>query len=263
MPWFHRNPLSPNRHPNGRQIYSSPGKDAAKMPASPEQPSTINPKSGPPEAEKTVRKVTPRSIRGRIVAGLLLIIPLAVTFWLVSFVYAAALWVGAHLVTWIGWAAVAVVLTVLSLYLLGWIGTNAVGVRIISLFEWLLERIPFVETLYVAVKRIVQALTGANRAGGNQQRVVLVDFPHENMKTLAFLTNIITDAASGQRYATVYVPTTPNPTSGYMELVPVDKVTPTDLTMEAGLSMILSAGASSPPTIHLYERGKIGDPKGP
>jgi uncharacterized membrane protein len=256
------------------------------MPASPEQPATINPKSGPPEAEKTVRKVTPRSIRGRIVAGLLLIIPLAVTFWLVSFVYAAALWVGAHLVTWIGWAAVwafnlkievpefhaesatwyqslvAVVLTVLSLYLLGWIGTNAVGVRIISLFEWLLERIPFVETLYVAVKRIVQALTGANRAGGNQQRVVLVDFPHENMKTLAFLTNIITDAASGQRYATVYVPTTPNPTSGYMELVPVDKVTPTDLTMEAGLSMILSAGASSPPTIHLYERGKIGDPKG-
>ena len=241
------------------------------------------PISGPPispEADiaKAKRNVTPRSIRGRILAGLLLIIPLAVTFWLISFVYAAALWIGSNLITGIAWAIdwafglaieipefhpdsatwyqslIAVVLTIVMLYLLGWIGTNAVGVRVIALFEWLVERIPFVETLYVAVKRIVRALTGANLPGG-QQTVVLIDFPHENMKTLAFLTNVITDDTSGQRYAAVYVPTTPNPTSGYMELVPVERITPTNLTMEAGLSMILSCGASAPAHIKLFKRG--------
>jgi uncharacterized membrane protein len=230
------------------------------------------------DAAKAKRSVTPRSIRGRIFAGLLLIIPLAVTFWLVSFVYAAALWIGSHLISWIAgalvWAfglemeipefhpdnatwfqsLIAVVLTIVLLYLLGWIGTNAVGVRIIAFFEWLVERIPFVETLYVAVKRIVQALTGANLPGG-QQSVVMIDFPHENMKTLAFLTNVITDTTSGQRYAAVYVPTTPNPTSGYMELVPVERITPTNLTVEAGLSMILSCGATAPAHIQLFQRG--------
>ena len=126
-----------------------------------------------PEADiaKAKRNVTPRSIRGRILAGLLLIIPLAVTFWLISFVYAAALWIGSNLITGIAWAIdwafglaieipefhpdsatwyqslIAVVLTIVMLYLLGWIGTNAVGVRVIALFEWLVERIPFVETL--------------------------------------------------------------------------------------------------------------------
>ncbi len=252
------------------------------MPASPDSFAAPDPVPGT-DAGKAKRSVTPRSIRGRIVAGLLLIIPLAVTFWLVSFVYAAALWIGAHLISWVAWAAVwafglnldipefhpesatwyqsliAVVLTIVMLYLLGWIGTNAVGAKIIGLFESLVERIPFVETLYVAVKRIVQALTGSNRDGSGQQRVVLIDFPHENMRALGFLTNVITDVNTGQRYATVFVPTTPNPTSGYMELVPVERITPTDLTMEAGLSMILSGGASSPATIHLYERGKISE----
>ncbi|HKQ49101.1 MAG TPA: DUF502 domain-containing protein [Phycisphaerae bacterium] len=239
-----------------------------------------------PEADvaKAKRNVTPRSIRGRIFAGLLLIVPLAVTFWLISFVYAAALWVGSNLIAWIAWAIVwafglaieipefhpdsatwyqsliAVVLTIVTLYLLGWIGTNAVGVRIIGLFEWMLERIPLVETIYVAIKRIVQALSGAGRTGASAQRVVLIDFPHENMRALAFLTNVITDANSGQRYATVFVPTTPNPTSGYMELVPVERITPTNLTMEAGLSMVLSGGASAPTNIHLYQRGTIDNP---
>lgn len=236
-----------------------------------------------PEADvtKAKRSVSPRSIRGRIFAGLLLIIPLAVTFWLISFVYAAALWIGSNLIAWIAWAIVwafglaieipefhpdsatwyqsliAVVLTIVTLYLLGWIGTNAVGARIIGLFESLLERIPLVETLYVAIKRIVQALSGSGRTGSSSQRVVLIDFPHENMRALGFLTNVITDTTSGQRYATVFVPTTPNPTSGYMELVPVERVTPTNLTMEAGLSMVLSGGASAPASVQLYQRGDL------
>lgn len=225
--------------------------------------------------------VGPRSIRGRIAAGVLLIIPLAVTVILIRYVYEAALSVGVWLVHWVLMAvfmvfklqgepkqitpanaefeekAVAVVLTILMLYLLGWLGTNVMGRRLIAAVEGLLERIPLVATVYSAIKRMVEALSGSSKASG--QRVVLIDFPHENMRAVALMTNVITDRASGQRYATVFVPTTPNPTSGYMELVPVDRVTYTDWTVEEALSMILSGGAGAR-TEARFSRGTILPP---
>ena len=217
--------------------------------------------------------VAPRSFRGRIVAGVLLVIPLAVTVMLIRYVYDAALWAGVKLVYVISqgfwWAGVsdaarkidpinaewyekgiAVILTVIMLYLVGWLGTNVVGRRIIELFEHLLERIPLVDTVYGALKRMVQALSGAGKGDG-AQRVVLVDFPHENMKTIAFVTNSITDLSTGKKMLAVYVPTTPNPTSGYMEFVPIDKITYTDWTMDQAMSMILSGGATAPSEVRL------------
>ncbi len=233
------------------------------------------------EAAKSRRSVAPRSIRGRVVAGILLIIPVLITLFLIRYVYAAALTIGARLVSWLArlviWAfdlkesapkfnpaeatwyesLLAVVLTVVMLYLLGWLGTNAVGRRIIELVEKLVQRIPFVDTVYGAVKRMVQALSGTGAGGGVEQKVVLIDFPTDKMRAVAFMTNVITDTSSGKRYATVFVPTAPNPTSGYMELVPIEDVTPTDMSVESGLSMILSGGASAPPNITFLKRGSL------
>jgi uncharacterized membrane protein len=247
------------------------------------QPETLRPAANTPEAgEKPRRKgsVGPRSLRGRIVAGILIIIPLAVTAIIIRYVFNAALSVGVWLVYLVNkvlflafgigsaprkidpanaaWheIGIAVVLTILMLYLLGWLGTNVAGRRIIEAFEALLERIPFFDTLYVAVKRIVQALSGSGKGGAAQQRVVLIDFPHENMKTLAFMTNTIKDSVSGRSYATVFVPTTPNPTSGYMELVPLERITTTDWTMQEALAMILSGGASAPPEGAFHPPGR-------
>lgn len=209
-------------------------------------------------------------------AGVLLIIPLAVTAILIRYVYGVALVVGAHVVNWIHlgvtWATggntdikpfidpespdmydrtMAVALTISLLYVLGWLGTNVVGRRMIELIESLLERIPLVDTVYGAMKRMVHALGGIGK-DENEQRVVLVDFPHENMRAIAFMTNTLTDLTSGNKLATVYVPTTPNPTSGYMEIVPLDRITLTDWTMEEALSMILSGGATAPPEVRLH-----------
>lgn len=232
-------------------------------------------------AKRIGSSVGPRSMRGRIVAGVLIIIPLAVTALVIRYVYNAALAVGVKLVYLVSKAlyvlfsigtapvaidpskaawheiSIAVVLTVLMLYMLGWLGTNVAGRRIIEFFESLLERIPLVDTLYGAMKRMIQALSGVGKSDGPQQRVVLIDFPHENMKTLAFMTNTITDKPSGRRYATVYVPTTPNPTSGYMEIVPIEKVILTDWTFEEALSMILSGGASAPAEMSLRPPGNL------
>lgn len=234
------------------------------------------------DAAKAKRSVAPRSIRGRVVAGILLVIPLGVTAWLLSLLYGSALWVGTHLVNLVSrfviWAfkldlpaptfnptdatwyesLIAVVLTLVMLYLLGWLGTNAVGRRIIDLLEHIVERLPFVDTVYPSIKRMVQALSGSGKGDDQAQRVVVIDFPSDNMKALALMTNIVQDSSTGQRYATVFVPTTPNPTSGYMELVPIERVTPTDMSVQAGLSTIISGGAAAPPFINFLERGSLG-----
>ena len=240
------------------------------------QPGTgAKPPSPAGDAAKRIgSSVGPRSMRGRIVAGVLIIIPLAVTALVIRYVYNAALAVGVWLVYWVSKAlfvtlsvgkepvridpsraawheiSVAVILTVLMLYMLGWLGTNVAGRRIIEFFEGLLVRIPLVDTLYGAMKRMVQALGGSHNAAG-AQRVVLVDFPHEHMKTVAFLTNTLIDKTSGRTYVTVYVPTTPNPTSGYMEIIPIERVMFTDWTMEQALTMVLSGGAAAPPHMEL------------
>lgn len=243
-------------------------------------PSDTSPPIPPiPEAAKPA-SVAPSSIRGRLVAGILLVIPLVVTAALVSYIYQLALMFGIWTVNWLHrvflwllerdtsgptlidpadpewyYETIAVLLTVLLLYSLGWFGTNVVGRRIIDLVEGLFERIPFVDTVYGAMKRMVQALGGVGKEG-EAQRVVLVDFPHEQMRAIAFLTNTIIDINSGEKLATVYVPTTPNPTSGYMEIVPVERITLTDWTMEEGLSMILSGGATAPPFVRLQPPGQ-------
>lgn len=221
------------------------------------------------------KPVAPTSLRGRLVAGILLIIPLAVTAILIRYVYSVALAFGTQIVNWIHlgitWAntgathvkpfidpdqpnwyykVMAVALTICLLYVLGWLGTNVVGRRIIEFVEALVEKIPLVDTIYGAMKRMIHALGGVGK-DAKDQRVVLVDFPHENMKAIAFMTNTLIDLNSGQKMATVYVPTTPNPTSGYMEIVPINRITLTDWTMEEALSMILSGGATAPPDVRL------------
>ena len=249
-------------------------------------PPGAKPPSPAGEAAKRIgSSVGPRSLRGRIVAGVLIIIPLAVTALVIRYVYNAALAVGVWLVYWVSKAlfvafsvgkepvkidpsraawheiSIAVVLTVLMLYMLGWLGTNVAGRRIIEFFEGLLVRIPLVDTLYGAMKRMVQALGGGGPGGASGQRVVLIDFPHEHMKTVAFMTNTLVDKASGKTYATVYVPTTPNPTSGYMEIVAIEKVTFTDWTMEQALTMVLSGGAAAPPHLQLRPSGGAIEPQ--
>ena len=273
----------------------------------PSSATTTPASSAEPAKPKRRGSVAPRSIRGRIMAGVLFIIPLAVTAFLISFVYNQALAVGVRLINWFSRAVLwvfdaalgqpydvtaypaggtawyhdilralsdaaqkpptidpstaawyqnllAVVLTILMLYLLGWLGSNVAGRRLITMVESLVERIPFVDTVYPAIKQMVQAMSGAGK-GDSSQRVVLVDFPHENMQAIGFTTSIITDSTSGRKLAMVYIPTTPNPTSGYVLIVPVERITATSWTMEEALSVILSGGASAKPEVALFPPG--------
>lgn len=224
-----------------------------------------SPTPNPPPRKR--KRVGPRSTRGRLLAGTLIIVPIAVTGWLLTLVFGAALWAGRPLVGWaregvrialglqlpanLGPAenVVAVGLTLAMLYILGWLGSNVVGQRLIRIAEALLARIPFVDTIYSSTKRMIGALTQPAAGGG--QVVVLIDFPCPPLQAIGFMTNTITDARTGRKLATVFVPTTPNPTSGYMEFVPIENVHPTDWTMEEALTTILSGGASAPDRVQL------------
>jgi len=82
----------------------------------------------------------------------------------------------------------------------------------------------------------------------------LIEFPSPDMKTIGLVTRIFTDADTGEEIAAVYVPTTPNPTSGYMELVPTSRLVMLDWTINEAMTFIVSGGAAAPAKLH-YSRG--------
>ena len=106
-----------------------------------------------------------------------------------------------------------------------------------------MSRIPLVDILYSASKQVIGAL---QQKPSGTQRVVLVEFPRPGMQAIGLVTRTFHDAASGMEMAAVFVPTSPNPTSGYLELVPLKDVVPTEMTMDQAMTMIVSGGAIAP-----------------
>jgi uncharacterized membrane protein len=152
----------------------------------------------------------------------------------------------------------AVILTVLALYILGWIATRVIGRRIIDLFELIIHRIPLVQSVYGAIKKFISVLQTKPE---ELQRVVLIEFPSRDMKTIGFVTRVMADARTGKQLAAVYVPTTPNPTSGYIEIVPVENLVATDWTMDQAMTFIISGGAVAPDHIKYENLDETARPR--
>ena len=146
---------------------------------------------------------------------------------------------------WLTYIA-ALLITLGSLYLLGFVANRVIGQRFLNAFDNLLARIPLVQTIYGGTKKLMAVLQ--NKPSG-MQRVVLIDFPRRGMKVVGFVTRVMIEEGSGREMAAVYIPTTPNPTGGYLELVPVDELTPTDWTMDQAMAFIISGGAVAPDTL--------------
>jgi uncharacterized membrane protein len=206
-----------------------------------------------------------RSITKYALSGIVTIIPLWVTWLVVDFVFRLLLNIGAPIVNILrGWAQnaspqvsaqfhwplveklFAISLTVAILLLIGWSAHQLFGRRLLGWLEASLDRIPVVKSVYGGVRKLIAALQTTPGDGGEQQRVVLINFPSESMKTIGLLTRTMTDGSSGRKLAIVYVPTTPNPTSGYIEIVPIEDVTSTDWTLDEAMNFIITAGAVAP-----------------
>lgn len=138
------------------------------------------------------------------------------------------------------------VATLLAIIAVGVMAHRVLGQRLLGWFEAFVQRIPLANLIYGGVRKLIDILQTQPEGA---QRVVLIDFPHRDMKAVGFVTRILTEEGSGRELAAVYVPTTPNPTSGYLEVVPVENLTPTDWSVDQAMSFIISGGAVSPTSV--------------
>jgi uncharacterized membrane protein len=139
------------------------------------------------------------------------------------------------------------VLTFVVVLTTGMVVTNLFGRQLVQLWERLLDRIPFVRSIYGAVKQVAETMFSGS--GKSFRKVVLVEYPHRDSWTIAFLTGEgsgeIRDK-TGRDLLTVFVPTTPNPTSGFFLMVPRERALVLDMSVDDGLKMLLSVGVVVP-----------------
>lgn len=202
------------------------------------------------------------NFQGNLIAGLLTITPLVVVWLVFDFLLTtlshwgqpiavsltrfiedrfpgASPWLADPAVQWL----FAVSVALLVLYTIGAIASAVVGRKLIGILEGVITRIPIVHSIYSAAKKLVAVLQQKPEGGS---RVVLVEFPHPGMRAMGFLMRTFTDVTTGETLAVVFVPSAPNPTTGYLELISPDRLVATDMTMDQAIAMILSGGATAP-----------------
>lgn len=203
-----------------------------------------------------------KDVRKRLITGLLLILPVYVTFFVVKFLFG---FVGGtlapvikKLLQFLGVALpkttldefiitfFGLILTFIALYFIGIFATNVLGKSIIHYFENLLTKTPIVKSIYSSVKQIIHAISLPGKQ--SFKRVVLVDFPREGTKSIGFVT-CSTNYNNGKKYIAVFVPTTPNPTTGFLIFTTEDSVVDTNLTVEEAFKMLFSGGVLTPESI--------------
>jgi len=135
----------------------------------------------------------------------------------------------------------------LVLFITGMVVTNLLGSSMVRLWEQLLGRIPVVRAIYSASKQLTETLFSGK--GRSFRKVVMVRFPHPGVWTVAFVTGEGMQEGNertGKDLVNVFVPTTPNPTGGYFLMIPREDVIELDMSVDAGIKLILSAGAVVP-----------------
>ena len=144
-----------------------------------------------------------------------------------------------------------VILLVFLLYFVGVIGRFVMGKRLISLGEKVFMKIPIVRTVYGSSKQVVKAMSLPDRT--MFKSVVLVEFPRQGLKAVGFLTGFITDS-NGKKFCKIFIPTSPNPTTGFFELVPEEETFATNISIEDGFKMIISGGVVAPESFKYIEQ---------
>ena len=205
-----------------------------------------------------------RTIVGRIVAFL----PLAISIWAVSIVLGLLSHTGRPLITGLAGAfrgafpglteamtrsvvsdALAVAVTIISFYLLGLLVNAMIGRKLLDILDATARNVPIVQTVYHATRKLLGSFEADK--GGNQ-RVVLIEFPSPEMKAVGLVTRTFNDPGTGEEIAAVYVPTTPNPTSGFMELVPASRLVWLDWSVSDAMQFIISGGTTAPDAIRFH-----------
>jgi uncharacterized membrane protein len=209
-------------------------------------------------------KITPKQIRTNVVTGILVLLPVVTTAYvfykffvmvdsaLPSFVHALLPQFPERWVPGIG-----LILLLLLSYFVGLAAKNYVGKIIIDTGNALIARIPMLNKLYLGVQQILDAMVAQKKRAF--ERAVLVEYPKENSWCIAFVTADTSGEIprkTGRELVSLFVPTTPNPTSGFLLFVPRDQVIDLEMSIETAIKLVMSAGMISAENInetdHLY-----------
>jgi len=203
-----------------------------------------------------------------IITGIMSIIPMALTYWIIKNLFLFFSGPGGAIINiilpeslnsiyTIGSITInsplekilGFILTILFLYLLGLVISNVLGKKMYKFFESILARIPIVSRVYKSIKQITGALSGSNSKAF--QKVVLVEYPKKGLRTISMVTGETRD--KDELYYNIFVPTTPNPTSGFLLFVKASDTKKLDMSVEEGLTIIVSGGMIGPKKLNINE----------
>jgi uncharacterized membrane protein len=204
-------------------------------------------------------------IKKYLLAGLLVWTPLAITVWVLTWLVGVmdGMFLGtigplvSHdtLTNLRQWTGLGVVLVLVGLLITGALVSNVAGRWWVKQWDKLFTHIPIVKSIYTSVKKVSDTLFSSN--GNAFRKALLVQYPHAGIWTIAFQTGTPVGEVAGKldgEHLSVYVPTTPNPTSGFFLLVPRTEVKELEMSVDEALTYVISMGAVSPGTVAIEEK---------
>ena len=188
-------------------------------------------------------------IKRTLFAGTLAIVPIALTFWILRFLFNFLDGFASPFLKNIGIEipGLGIILTLLFIFLLGLFITNVLGKTIFNWGEKILAKLPIVNTIYNATKQITRAFSGKSMKDFKQ--VIFIQYPRKGLWAIAFITSETKGEVKNKLKndsVNVFLPTTPNPTSGFLLMFPKDEIIFLDMTFEEASKFIISAGSSNP-----------------
>ncbi|OHB52205.1 MAG: hypothetical protein A2Y10_11350 [Planctomycetes bacterium GWF2_41_51] len=212
-------------------------------------------------------------IRNHFLTGILVLMPFGVTLlvmrwvfgWMAGFLKPWLLKLAAFIVrnpdiqtnppTYVSVAAsvLSIIFLLILIYMVGALAQRYLGRKLILMGEWLLLKIPVLRTVYGATKQVMTTMALPKKE--SFLSVVLVEFPKAGMRSIGFLTGFVTDS-SGEEFCKVFVPTTPNPTTGFFLIVRTNEVIKTDMSVEDAFKTLISFGILTPEKPFLSTTGK-------
>ena len=192
-----------------------------------------------------------KSIRNYFIAGVVVLIPIGITVYLTLFIIKVSSKIlpkelnPNHYLPY-DIPGVEIIISIFLITLIGWLSLSFIGKKLLKIFEDILKRIPILRTIYSAITQMTETFT---KSEGNAKNVVLVEYPRKGSWAVGFATK---ENSSGIRDKTkhnlvnVFIPTTPNPTSGFLLMFPKEDVIYLDITFEQASKFIVSAGTSDP-----------------
>lgn len=135
------------------------------------------------------------------------------------------------------------IVTLISIFVIGLVTTNFIGKAFVSLGERVVDKIPLIRSIYILVKQVMETIFSQDKEGF--KRVVLIEYPRKGLYSIAFVTGVArgeVQAKTSDTLINVFIPTTPNPTSGFLIMVPEEDTIPLEMDVEAAFKLVISGG---------------------